>query len=523
MTGGAFMLLLHAHLPYVRHPEDECFLEERWFYEACVETYLPLLHTLTSLAEEGIRFRITVSLSPTLLAMMSDPLLNRRLKRHIESLIGLTERELKRTGGDASLEPLARFYHDRILKIQGLYEDTFGEDLVSGFRALAETGCVEFITTAATHAYLANLAPHPKAVLAQIRTGLRAFEAHMGRQPEGFWLPECGYYAGLDEILHEAGVGYFFLESHGILHARPRPEYGVFRPVRSHGGPAAFAREAQSARTVWCALTGYPGDPFYRDFYRDIGYDLPLSEIAGHIHPDGIRHPTGIKYHRITGPGDTKEPYVRELAVRKAEEHASDFLMKLDSFCAGLSSSHNFEPLIVAPYDAELFGHWWYEGVEWLEFLLRGLDGAERIRPVTPTGYLAGNTEFQTVTLSPSSWGEGGHGRTWADGTNAWALPQIHRACAQMEEMVKRHDGSPRTERVLRQAMRELLLAQDSDWPFLMHRDTSAAYAERRLVGHLENFFRLSGMSGEGRMDDSFLASLEDANAIFPDADCFLY
>jgi 1,4-alpha-glucan branching enzyme len=523
MTGGAFMLLLHAHLPYVRHPEDEHFLEERWFYEACVETYLPLLHTLTSLTQEGIRFRITMSLSPTLLAMMSDPLLNRRLRRHMEGLLGLAERELKRTRGDASLEPLARFYHERTRMIQGLYEDTFREDLVSGFRALAETGCVEFITTAATHAYLPNLAPRPKAVLAQIQTGIRAFQVHMGRRPEGFWLPECGYYAGLDSLLSEAGVKYFFLESHGILHARPRPECGVFRPVRTPSGVAAFAREAQSARTVWCALTGYPGDPFYRDFYRDIGYDLPLSALAGHIHPGGIRHPTGIKYHRITGPGDAKEPYVRELAMRQAEEDASDFLTRLTALCTGLSSSWDFEPLIVAPYDAELFGHWWYEGVEWLEFLLRGLHREERVRPVTPAGYLSGNADLQTVTPSPSSWGGDGHGRTWADSANAWALPEIHKACEQMEEMAKRRDGSRQTERLLKQAMRELLLAQASDWPFLMHRDTSAAYAERRLVGHLENFFRLSGMFGEKRIDDSFLAYLEDANAIFPDADCSLY
>jgi 1,4-alpha-glucan branching enzyme len=523
MTTGAFMLILHAHLPYVRHPEDECFLEERWFYEACVETYIPLLHMLTSLAREGIGFRITVSLSPTLLTMMSDPLLNRRLKRYIEDLLRLTEREMERTRGDASLEPLARFYHHRILAIQDLYENTFREDLVSGFRALAETGCVELITTAATHAYLPNLAPHPKAVHAQMQTSLQAFETHMGRRPEGFWLPECGYYTGLDEVLHEAGVKYFFLESHGILHARPRPECGVFRPVRSQGGPVAFGREAQSARTVWCALTGYPGHPLYRDFYRDIGYDLPLSEIAGHIHPDGIRHPTGIKYHRITGDGDVKEPYVRELAVRKAEEHASDFLMRLTSLCTELSSAYDLEPLIVAPYDAELFGHWWYEGVEWLEFLFRGLRKEERIRQVTPAEYLAGNPKLQTVAPSPSSWGEGGHGRTWADGTNAWALPHIHRACEQMEEMVKKHEGSRRRERVLRQAMRELLLGQASDWPFLMHRDTSAAYAERRLVGHLENFFRLSGMFEGGTIDDAFLASLEERNAIFPDADSSLY
>jgi 1,4-alpha-glucan branching enzyme len=513
------MLLLHAHLPYVRHPEHEYFLEENWFFEAVLETYLPLLGMLHRLLDDGVDFRLTLSLSPTLLEMLGDRLLGERLERHIQRLLELTEKEMKRTKRFA---PLARMYNERIKTVETLYKNSYKRDLPSAFRALSGTGKIEFITTCATHAYLPNLAPYPEAVQAQVELGRESHRRHFGRQPGGLWLPECGYYQGLDSILSGAGVGFFFLEAHGLLHARPRPRYGVFAPVRSPSGVVAFAREAEAARLVWSAEAGYPGDPDYRDFHRDIGFDLPLEYIRPYIHPDGIRVPTGIKYHRVTGKTGRKKPYARTRAVRKAKAHALDFASRFRRQAGDLRRKYRFAPLVVAPYDAELFGHWWYEGIEWLEFLLRTLEPGET---VTPSEYLDEGHALQEADPSPSSWGDRGYGTTWLNESTDWAVMEMHRACEAMAGLLKKlpRAPSPLLERATNQALRELLLAQSSDWPFLIHTETSADYARKRLIEHLEDFNRLYGMITGSRVDEAWLSSLEDSHRLFPWLDYRVY
>jgi 1,4-alpha-glucan branching enzyme len=516
MHKGTILLLLHAHLPYVRHPEHDYFLEENWFYEAVVEAYIPLLDTIERLIEEEVDFRLTMSLSPTLLEMLSDRLLSERLLRHINALLELTEKEIKRTRKDASLNPLARMYNERIKRIKHIYEDRCGRDIVGALRALDSSGRMEFITTAATHAFLPNLSAFPDAAGGQVGVGLAAFKAHMGRSPGGFWLPECGYHPGLDTLLSDTGMKFCFLEAHGVLHGRPRARHGVFMPVRCPSGLAAFGRDSATVRKVWCAGTGYPGHPDYREFYRDIGYDLPMRYIRPYIHPDGIRIPTGIKYHRVTGPTENKQPYDRGRALARAAEHAHSFISDIRRRAAGLQRKHGLSPLIVAPFDAELFGHWWFEGPEWLGHLMKGLASQKDLRPVTPSEFLARGHDLQGVSPGLSSWGEGGYSATWAGKSTGWALGHLFRACERMGRLAAAPNPAPLEERVLNQAFRELLLAQASDWPFLMHRDTSARYAEARLTGHLENFSVLYEMLARGPVDMARLEEMEKKAPLFP-------
>jgi 1,4-alpha-glucan branching enzyme len=513
------MLLLHAHLPYVRHPEHEYFLEENWLFEAVLETYIPLLEMFHRLLDDGVGFRLTLSLSPTLLEMLGDRLLMDRLQRHLQGLLELTEKEMRRTRRFA---PLARMYNERIRAAMALYGGRYGRDLPAAFRALSGTGNIEFITTSATHAYLPNLAPYPEAVRAQIEVGMESHRRRFGKAPRGLWLPECGYYGGLDRVLSGAGIGFFFLEGHGLLHGRPRPRYGVFAPVRCPSGAVAFGREAEAARRVWSSEGGYPGDPDYREFHRDVGLDLPIDYIRPYIHPEGIRVPTGIKYYRVTGKTGRKKPYVRERALEKARVHALDFARRFRGQAARLGRKYGFSPLVLAPYDAELFGHWWYEGVEWLECLIRALKPGET---VTPSEYLGEGPVLQEVEPSPSSWGAGGYGTTWLNRSSQWAAMDILRACEAMAGLAMRlpRPPSPLIKRALDQALRELLLAQSSDWPFLMHAGPSADYARGRLAGHLEAFNRLHGMITASRVDEAWLAGLEEGHGLFPWLDYRVY
>src|SRR3954453_1294023 len=109
---GYLSLVLHAHLPIVRHPEHEEFLEEDWFFEALTECYIPLLAMMERLVEEAVPFRLTMTVTPTLAAMLRDELLRERYLRHLDRSIALAEREIDRNRQDERRRNLAQFYLD---------------------------------------------------------------------------------------------------------------------------------------------------------------------------------------------------------------------------------------------------------------------------------------------------------------------------------------------------------------------------------------------------------------------------
>ncbi|HYA85920.1 MAG TPA: DUF1957 domain-containing protein, partial [Nitrospirota bacterium] len=292
---GYLALVLHCHLPYVRHPEHDRFLEEDWLYEAITETYIPLINVFEGLVSDGVDFRLTMSLTPTLISMLSDTLLQKRYIRHIDRLIELAEKEIARTKKEPEFNTLARMYFDLFRHARYVFEEKYGRNLVNAFRLFQDLGKIEIITSGATHGFL-PLMKNEKAVRAQIKVAVEFHTKHLGRPPKGIWLPECGFYEGLDEILSEAGLRYFFTDSHGIFHATPRPKYGVYAPIFCRSGVAAFGRDIESSKQVWSSVEGYPGDYNYRDFYRDIGFDLDFDYVKPYLHPDGIRVHLGIKY-----------------------------------------------------------------------------------------------------------------------------------------------------------------------------------------------------------------------------------
>ncbi len=523
---GYLCLVLHAHLPYVRHPEHELFLEEDWLYESITETYVPLLVALERLTLEGVPYNLTVSLSPSLVAMLRDPLLQDRYVRHIERLIELSEKEVARTEREPSFNRLAHMYLNGFLTAREYFVDRCGKDLTKAFNDLQEQGGVELIPCAGTHGYLPLMTVVPEAVRAQVTVAVQQHERCFGRAPRGIWLPECGYEPGIDRHLTEAGLRFFFTDSHGVLHATPRPRYGVFSPIVCPSGAAAFGRDIESSRQVWSSKEGYPGDYWYREFYRDIGYDMDYEYVRPYICADGKRKNTGIKYYRVTGPTEEKEVYDPDAARERAATHAGHFLFnrtKQVEYLAGRMEPR--KPIVVAPYDAELFGHWWYEGPQWLEFLLRKTAFDQKdVRLVSPSQYLEENPACQAAVPSLSSWGWRGYSEVWLERSNDWIYPHLHMAAHRMVELAKSF-GNPATieRRALAQAARELLLAQGSDWAFIMKTGTMVSYAVRRTKEHLDRFGELYSGLKSRCINLERLEEMEWQDNIFPEIDYRMY
>jgi 1,4-alpha-glucan branching enzyme len=527
---GHLAFVLHAHLPFVRHPEHDVFLEEDWLFEAITETYIPLLQMLEQLAARDIPVQLTIALSPPLLSMLGDELLRDRYERHLGWLIAFAQRE--QNEGDLHQRRLAAHYLERLRSVQTMYRE-LDRDLAGAFARWQKRGVLDLMTCAATHGLLSVLQPR-QAVWAQLASAVAFHTEVIGQAPSGIWLPECGYQPGLEYLLAKAGLRYFVVEKHALTLARPAADYGVKRPVYctdARLGVAAFGRDPLSAEQVWSRQTGYPGDPRYREFHRDRGFEASEESLGSLVLPDGTRRPVGLKYHRISETtSDEKDWYYPNRALARTQEHARHFVQaRIADLGADSGAPLGPADLVVAPYDAELFGHWWYEGPSFLKHVAELChQHADAPKMTHLRGYLDAHAEHQVVEVAPSTWGEGGYHATWVDQSNAWVYADLEQAAQRLCALCRRHQQTtdPLVERALTQAVRELFLAQASDWTFLIRAGTAQGYAKARLEQHLAACFALldqiDGTDGAS-IDGGALAELEARDNLFAELDFRIY
>ncbi|RYM39963.1 DUF1957 domain-containing protein [Meiothermus sp. PNK-Is4] len=510
-----FVLVLHSHLPYVRAHGMWPFGEET-LYEAIAEVYLPLTRMLQRLEAEGIPAPLTLGITPILTEQLVDPKIKEGCRAYIQDRLERAQGDVERFSG-TPLAASARYQLDCWRDALVRYEALHG-DLVGFFAQAQERGQIEIISSAATHAYLPLLGSDA-AVWAQIKTGLEAYRRHYRREPSGFWLPEMAYRprkegrAGLDELLMKAGLRYTFVDAHLIEGGGALPPYAGTDPTPKQSSDALYhvlelnsglrllARNRETTLQVWSSDLGYPGAGDYREFHRK----------------DAT---SGLHHWKITDRGlelGAKEPYDPEAAASLAQQHAQHFVGLL----LRLAAQHP-EGVICAAYDAELFGHWWHEGPIWLEAVYRELHRHGKITAQTARSATRGPTT--RVSLPEGSWGRGGMHQIWQNPATQDYWQQVYEAETRMKEAARntRRESGP-TRRVLRQMMRELLLLEASDWPFLIETHQAAEYARERYRGHARRFAELEAMLQGEAVDPSRLAELESLDNPFPEADPTLY
>ncbi len=526
---GAATFVLHTHLPYCRLAGRWPHGEE-WLHEALLECYLPLLGAFRRLATEITgSIGVTINLTPILAEQVRDELINRHFREYLRERIERAESDVKRfrpTGGRRLAT--AQFHRDRYLAIRAFYEDDIERDMLGAFRALEESGHIEIATCAATHGYL-PLLDDPAAVRFQIQAGIASHVRNFGRTPRSFWLPECAYEPGLERYLEEAGVKVFFVETHLVTGGRargkalgdvlgPYPEMQrratsmVELPAGSgttfrayHVGTSDVSVLARNERTglqVWSAANGYPGDPAYREFHKKD------SE-------------SGLHYWRVTGEGvelGDKDEYDPGMAAAVTRTHAAHFAeivrAELDAYHGG-TGNHG---IVAMAYDTELFGHWWMEGVDFLEGAIRRLAADPEIEFTTAGAFVEANAPEDNIDLPGGSWGNGGDHRTWSNAETAWTWPEIHNRQRRAAPLLA--EKNPATA----QLARELLLLQSSDWQFLMTTGQARDYAMQRFNEHCQRFDSLAGaMEAKTTELPVLVAELSELDNPFPDLDPRIY
>ena len=465
MANGYFALVLHAHLPFVRHPEDPTVMEEQWLYEAITGTYLPLLQTFEGLIADHVPFRCTVSLSAPLITMLTDDLLKVRYAAHLDKLIELAEKEIDRTRPEPHYQRLALDVR-RSLPVAAphlaLPRRRSGARVP---RARRRPGRVEVITSTATHAFFPLMDRNWANIRAQVHVAADLYERHFGHRPRGMWLGECGYVPGVDELLREAAIRYFFVDTHGILFADRRPQSTAStRPLYCPSGVAAFGRDIESSRA---GLERPGGLPRRQALPRLLPRHRlrPADGLHQAVHPP--RRAPDVHRHQV--PRDHPQPAARQVGLRPGHRARQGGPARLalprqprEAGEAACAASMDRPPIIVSPYDAELYGHWWYEGPMFLGDLFRQMHFDQHdVETITPGDYLDRHDTNQVATPCASSWGAKGYSDYWLNETNAWTYRHLHVAGERMVELARRHPSADAlTTRALNQAARELMLAQ---------------------------------------------------------------
>ena len=520
---GFFSLVLHAHLPYVRHPEYEEFLEEDWLYEAITETYIPFLKMMENLKRDSIDFNITMTISGTLANMLKDDLLIGRYLKHIDKMVEFCEKELDRVKDNYELYEVAVHNYEVYTSARD-YMYSCNRNLLNKFKYYQDLGNLEIIPVTATHGMLPMMKDLEEAANAQVLQAKLDYMENFGVEPKGIWLAECAYYPGQDKYLAKHGIRYFFVDAHGIMHSEPRSEYGVYAPVYTENGVAAFARDLESSEQVWSSEIGYPGDGSYREFHKDAGYELDYEYIKPYLHSDGVRRNIGIKYYAITDKkGTYKAIYSPSKAKDKAKQHAYDFVFNRSKQIEYLNSKMKYrKPIVVSPYDAELYGHWWYEGPIFLEHIFRAM-AISNFKSITPGKYLELYPMNQIVEVSMSSWGANGYYDVWVDGSNDYIYRHLHKAAEKMIEIAKLEPRNEIEYRAMNQMARELMMAQTSCWPFIMYTGTMVAYAQKKVSDHTNRLFKLYEDFKACNIDVKWLEEIEYRDNIFRNIDYRIY
>jgi len=515
---GLLVIHLHAHLPFLKKRVvygtsgvwQPLGFPEEWFYEAVRETYIPLLLMMESLRREGVDFRLSMDISPTLSNMMRCPMLQEEFLRFMDAHISLVRAEVERTRREApKFFDTACMHLERFHQVRNLFL-RYDCDLTKAYREFQEQGYLEISTCAATHGFLPFYTMTPEGMRCQIKSAVEDYISTFGRRPLGIWLPECAYTPGIEKYLQENGLLYFFSETHGILVGDAPSAFGIHAPVYIKGSDVAcFARDPETGKQVWSGDEGYPGDPDYLEFHIRGG---PL------------------KYNRITSrASDYKEPYVRAWAMEKAARHAQHFMESRNFKFNYLQNQFWKKPLIVSMYDAELFGHHWYEGPEFLYYLLKKLYyNQNETELITPSGYLKRYPRNQDMSITPSSWGDKGTFDKWMYGSVSWMYRHVHEALREFEAMLqdfRQNDKNPKDfkelkKRVLKQSAREVLQSMNSDIAFAISNGHFVDKMKQLFFTSTERFWELQSMywNIETERDlEARLLKMELENPIFPD------
>ena len=497
--------------------------EEDWWLDVTTESILPLLEMLHRLRDEDVPFNLTLAITPTVLAMMKDPLLQERAEAHLNRSLHLAHAEIER-GTNPEKRPLAKWYIDHYSRLHTYFCDVWKRDLVAAINDLRKTGHLEIPASAATHALLPLFLKSPDVLQSQIDIGCSYYEECFGERPNLFWLPDCAYSPALEPFLTKAGIDHIVLDEHALTYSDQAPAGGIYFSTETPAGTRLSCRDVESSHEIFKLKAGMVHDTRYRKATKMANAETPVNALKLHLEANQKNPVAALKIHCM----DSDQIYDPDEGKKAAREHAGQLLKSRAKQFSKLEADGIANPTVITIYETELFGHWRFEGIPFLEETLRQFASQEDMELVSISeSSEAGSTIFSCeVNPLPSSWGEGDYFENWLSQENAWIYPHLLRRAEQLQRTIdalrENIEGLPdelaeHRSRCVRQMTRELLLSQASDWASFMRHTKTQAYATHRFESHLENFDQLTKIySSNDESNSNHLIAIEKQNPIFP-------
>ncbi len=516
-------LILHCHLPWLRHAESLHCPEEDWYLDVISESILPLLEMLHRLRDESVPYKLTLAITPTVLAMMQDPLLQKRTEAHLDRNLHLALTEIERRTHPEK-RPLAQWYADHYHRLHSYYSERWNHDLIAALADLRNSGHLEIPASAATHALLPLFLKSLDVLRSQIKIGCDFYQDCFGEKSELFWLPDCAYSPALEPFLTAEGIRHIILDEHALTYSRQASEDCTYQPAQSPNGTRLTCRNVTSSHEILKLEAGLLHDTRYRQAYKMSGNDTPVNGLKIHLDARQHNRVATLKTLRM----DSDQLYDPQEGKKAAIQHATQLFKSRTTQFSKLKAQGILHPSVATIYEAELFGHWRFEGIPFLEELLRQFAKQDELE-LTSVAQISQPNQIETAaTISPvpSSWGEGDYFENWLSQENAWIYPHLLRRAEQLQRIIaalqQNIEGLPdpladHRSRCVSQMTRELLLAQSSDWASLMRQPTTQAYATHRFEKHLENFDQVAALySSNDESNANRLLAIEEQNPIFP-------
>ncbi|MDR3284877.1 MAG: DUF1957 domain-containing protein [Treponema sp.] len=518
MAQKSLNITIIAHQGYCRHNDKEALWhpQSTAVFTALSHSLLPLLRMFRRLEEDRIPFSLGMVFSPTLCALLADPLVKQQYADWLDKIVLLGQRELSSLPLKSPAFALAETQLALAEQNRREFTEDYRGDILSGFNRFIQSGHIEALATCATYAFLPHYADMEEACNAQIEAGLRSHKHFFSLAPEGFWLPYLGYTPGIEKILKAYGLSYTILETHGLLFAHPLPEKGIFAPARCGNSLAVFARDG-AALEGRRSIEDFMRNPAYRNQNRDIVFEKDAEALAGFIGQGGARIPSGYKYW-ANGESDLPRFYNPGAAAKQVKQDAAEFWEEKKKRLEEAGQCFPDAPLsLVCTLNARTLGELWHEGIPWLEEVFR--KGAEEsaVSFTTAEKILQSQSNLQKVTPCVSASCGAGYGENLLDNTNSWLIRYARKACERMVSLANRFSGGRGPQaRMLNLAAKEVLLAQASDWPKMLHAWRSPEYAEERFKESIGAFTTVYDSLGAKVISTEWLTNFEKKRPLFP-------
>ena len=513
------VLVIEANQGYIRNIDDKCDFSEQndILFTALTNTYIPLLNMLARLSSEGLNFKISLVMSAPLCSLLCDPIIQKQYVDYLDKLIDLGEKEVKRTA-NTEFENLSKKYLNSIIQTKIDFTETYNCDLVKSFRHFAKTGVLELIPTAATYAYLPFYSYLPEALNAQVETGLYSQRYYFGDAGEGFMLPYKGYAKPLDRILRSYGINYTILDARSLIFCDKCPETGIFAPVRCSNSLVLFGADPETYNELE-GDEGFSKNSVYRSQQRDIGFDLDLGELEDFFGDEKKRIQTGFKYYSQEDDEENpQEIYNFENAKIQCKKDAETFYeSKLERLSKAEEMLNGKNACLVCTISAELLGQSWFEGLLWLEDLIRLSCEKQELNLECCANLISEQFTLPKVDPYPCSSNGLGYGEDLLDKTNSWMFRYIQKATNRIINLAERFPNeSSLKARLLNIGAKEVLLAQSGEWPMMIHDAKIPDYVEEKFKNEILNFSKVFDALASNTVSTEWLTHLEKNEAIFP-------